>query len=210
MDVTDWISIVTAVAALTGAIATALWGREFAAAKDETIKAKDAQIEVLRTFQDQAIQAKNTQIEALRVILEQTTKAKDAQIEAVRQETEILRELTPMKLHERFVSMKKQMEEYNNLLAKQFQEARTIIAEKDTEISRLRYEDKVSDTEIGKLTSEREWLQSDIALLKDRLHGLRETQEALEILTDKRVWTEIETIGKAIVIGMDSRENFEE
>jgi chromosome segregation ATPase len=214
MSVADWVSIITATSALIGPIAAALWGRQFASAEEETIKAKDAQIEALHTFQDQAVKAKQAQIEALLVVLEQTVKAKDAQIEAkeaqvdaIRQEAESLRELTPMKLRDYFVSMREQMEEYNNVLTKELQNAQAVIEKKDLEISGLRAEGQASQVEIESLATERDDLEAAVTSLRGRLHEIQETREALTLLTETRVWTVMhKTPGKVMIIGTDENE----
>ena len=98
ISITDLIPFITALSALISAIAAAFWGRGLAIAKNETIKAKEAQIEALRTTQ------------------EQLAKIKEAQIESLLHEIETYRQLTPNKIREYFVSVKQQLEEYNEVL----------------------------------------------------------------------------------------------
>ncbi len=63
--IVDLIPFITALAALISVIAAAFWGRGLAAAKDETIKAKEAEINALRTTQEQLSLINKTQIESL-------------------------------------------------------------------------------------------------------------------------------------------------
>ena len=67
MTVSDIVPLVTALAALIGALAVAFWGRGFANAKDEIIKAKDAQLEALRSAHEKILEAKQIQIETLQM-----------------------------------------------------------------------------------------------------------------------------------------------
>jgi hypothetical protein len=76
----DWLTAfaaaASAIAAILAWIAKILWSREYASAKDETIKAKDAQIQLLE------------------------------------REIVSLKEMTPMKIREYFLSVREQLEEY--------------------------------------------------------------------------------------------------
>jgi hypothetical protein len=63
------------------------WAKEYPVAKNETINAKEAQIELLKT------------------------------------ELQNLRELTPMKLREYFISVKEQFEEFTNKLREELESA---------------------------------------------------------------------------------------
>ena len=94
-----------AIAALASSVAAVLawasklwWAKEYASAKNETIRAKEAQIELLKT------------------------------------ELENLRQLTPMKLREYFLSVKEQLEEYNDHLRQELATAYEDIKRKDDEI----------------------------------------------------------------------------
>ncbi|HYX72194.1 MAG TPA: hypothetical protein VE732_05445 [Nitrososphaera sp.] len=104
----NWILWIYAISTLASALAAVLawaaklrWAKEYSAAKDETIKAKDAQIETLKN------------------------------------EIQNLRELTPMKLREYFLSVKEQLEEYNDKLQEELKTAYVEIEKKDSEISHL-------------------------------------------------------------------------
>lgn len=106
---TELTVIISAIASVMSALAAALawlaklrWSQEFAAAKDETIKTKDAQIV------------------ALREQFQETLRVKDAQIEG-------LKEFTPIKVREYFVSVKQQLEEYIDNLKGQLQQKQEAI-----------------------------------------------------------------------------------
>lgn len=104
----NWILWIYAISALASALAAVLawaaklwWAKEYSAAKDEIIKAKDAQIETLKT------------------------------------EIQNLRELTPMKIREYFLSVKEQLEEYNDKLQEEVKTAYEEVEKKDSEIRHL-------------------------------------------------------------------------
>jgi len=114
------VSVVTALAALISAVAAAFWGHGLASAKDEIIRAKEAEIEALRTAK------------------EQIAKIKEAQIETLRREIDMYRELTPNKIREYFVTVKQQLEEYNELLKSRLQEAHQVIDSKEEQLAQLK------------------------------------------------------------------------
>ena len=65
-------------------------------------------------------------------------KAKNTQIELLQQEINSFRELTPMKLREYFLSVRTQLEEYNDLLTKQLAEAHADIKNREQQIASLK------------------------------------------------------------------------
>src|ERR1051325_1710512 len=129
----NWILWIYAISALASALAAVLawaaklwWAKEYSAAKDETIKAKEAQIASLKA-----------EIDSIQLLCGETAKAKDAQIETLKNEIQNLRELTPMKIREYFLSVKGQLEEYNDKLQEELKTAYDEIEKKDSEISHL-------------------------------------------------------------------------
>jgi response regulator RpfG family c-di-GMP phosphodiesterase len=96
-------SLLSAIAAVLAWAAKLRWSKEYAAAKDEVIKAKEAQIEFLKN------------------------------------EIETLRELSPIKIREYFVSVKTQLEEYIDLQKSQIRDAETALSQKDAQLAQLRY-----------------------------------------------------------------------
>lgn len=130
INITELIPIITAVSALISAIAAAFWGRSLALAKDETIRAKEAQIETIRTSE------------------EQLTKIKEVQIETLHHEIETYRDLTPNKIREYFLSMKQQLEEYNEVLNTELQDAQQVISYKDAQLAHLQAAQKMQQTSI--------------------------------------------------------------
>jgi predicted nucleic acid-binding Zn-ribbon protein len=143
----NWILWVYAISALASALAAVLawaaklwWAKEYSAAKDEIIKAKDAQIETLKN------------------------------------EIQNLRELTPMKIREYFLSVKEQLEEYNDKLQGELKTAYEEIEKKDSEISQLH------KTYPGMLPGGGE-LSIDFraAKLESRVQHLMATKEQLQI-----------------------------
>lgn len=65
-------------------------------------------------------------------------RAKDAEIELLKAEIQSLKELTPMRVREYFLSVKEQLEEYNDALRRQLEQAAALIRQKDREIELLR------------------------------------------------------------------------
>ena len=129
----NWILWIYAISALASALAAVLawaaklwWAKEYRAAKDETIKAKEAQIASLKAS-----------IDGIQVLSSETAKAKDAQIETLKNEIQNLRELTPMKIREYFLSVKGQLEEYNDKLQEELKTAYEEIEKMDSEIRDL-------------------------------------------------------------------------
>lgn len=165
----DWVAIITAVSAVISALVVAFWGKEFAAAKDEIIKAKEAQNEVLRLSQNQISSSKDEII-----------KVKEERIASLEAEMVSLRELNPMKLREYFLSVKEQLEEYNSDLLTQLGQAQGTIKDKDLEISALKKNTTSSKVEVEKLEAERKAIESFVANLQGKLKNLRHTQSSLK------------------------------
>lgn len=117
------------VAAILAWVAKLRWSKEFADAKEATIAAKDAQIQVLE------------------------------------KQIEDLRDLTPMKLREYVLSIKDQLEEYNDSLQSQVEKLRAEIAEKNAQIGSLSEEGTQKRNEIEKIRQERDELEQRAVLL---------------------------------------------
>lgn len=131
----EWIS---GIAALSGGLAAVLawlakiyWSREFAAAKDEIVKAKDAQIELLKN------------------------------------ENAGLKDLTPMKIREYFLSVKQQLEEYNDNLWRDLQVARQEIQDREVEICELKNVGTEKQVDLLRLEKERDELRAATASLEN-------------------------------------------
>jgi hypothetical protein len=111
-DMMSSLQALTPLAALIAAILAWLaklrWSKEFAAAKDEAIKAKDAEIAALKT---QISRVGNTKDEVI--------KAKDPQLAVLDREIQNFRDITPMKLKEYVQTTKEMLEDCNNALQKQ-------------------------------------------------------------------------------------------
>lgn len=198
MGINDWVSIVSAIAALISATAAVFWGRGLATAKDETIRTKEAQIDALCSLQ------------------EETLKAKDAQMSALESQVRSYRELTPMKLREYFSSVKAQMEEHIQNLEEKLVASQTAINEKDAEISQLKVDGDVKATELEQLEAESSHLKREQNWLRQQLKTYQETEGAITVLEGAfgrftRVWNEEQggwqiklSMGHVVVIGSDS------
>ena len=109
-------TLVSAIAAVLAWVAKIRWSNEFAKAKDETIKAKEAQIEVL----DERIQS--------------------------------LKELSPMKLREYYLTVKEQLEEYNNQLQSKLAETEKELSDmKDSDTLQINTDEHLQVTKAAKL-----------------------------------------------------------
>ena len=142
---TDWTSIILIIFALLNALSAVLawiaklrWSHEYAAAKDETIKAKEAQLETLRL------------------------------------QLQELKDLTPMKVREYYLSTKEQLEEYIEKLKSESKDSQTKIAVLQSQIdvqakaSLPSTQDiKKLEAEIGELTDRETKLNSYIDQLKE-------------------------------------------
>lgn len=147
----EWIY---AIAALASSLAAALawaaklwWGKEHIAAKNETIKAKEAQIETLKS------------------------------------EIEGLRQLTPMKIREYFLSVKEQLTEYNDALKSQLNEAKQEINRKGNEIEMLRAKGDEQSSESKKLESERNQIEEKASKLENQFRELQNKYEGMDVIT---------------------------
>jgi hypothetical protein len=93
--------------------------------------------------------------------------SKDAQIALLEREIQGLRELTPMKIREYFLSVREQLEEYNETLKKDLEKAHIEIRFRDTKLNELR--------KIGGDQAER------MQILEEERDRLKQATEKLEI-----------------------------
>lgn len=170
MDPSQLIALVTSLASATAAvlawIAKIRWADEYSKAKDETIKAKDMLIEV-----------KEAQLQTLIINKNEIIKVKEEQIGVLEKQVKSLSELTPMKIREYFLSVREQMEEYNNLLKKELDDARNELESKSQEISNLKQEGEKNISEIEKLEEERQHIAEAANTLENQLSELRQRYE---------------------------------
>lgn len=173
----QWIYAITALASAVAAIlawvAKLRWAKEYSAAKDETIKAKDAQIETLKN------------------------------------EIQNLRELTPMKLREYFLSVKEQLEEYNDKLQEELKTAYVEIEKKDSEIRHLleshpgmfpggpelptsKLASKV-EGELQSLTESKRQLHMKANALKQKIQKGEEGRQTFDELLSQLGWSQAST-----------------
>ncbi len=131
-------SLASALAAVLAWTAKLWWGKEYSAAKNETIKAKDAQIELLQ------------------------------------REVQNYRELTPMKIREYFLSVKEQLEEYNNALKAE-------LDEKEATIERMRADDDLHNNVIEELKAEKEDLRIRLNAIRNQIEGFDREMDSIEV-----------------------------
>lgn len=155
-------SLLSAGAAVLAWLAKLRWSEEFAAAKDETIKAKEAQIAGLR---DQ---------------FTETIRAKDALIEG-------LKDLSSMKVREYFVSMKQSLEEYNDKLKADLAEAQGENEQLTLELKSMHDEQSLGKVIIEGLQIRQKALNRKVETLQRQIEVLRvrskELDEAREIMS---------------------------
>ncbi len=136
----EWLYVISAIASSVAAVlawaAKLWWSREFASAKDEALKAKDAQIALLE------------------------------------REIKQLQEMTPMKLREYFLSVREQLEEYNDKLHAELEEARKEIKKKQNEIELLQSGHIKREDEIEKLNKEKRELERSANELREKLNSI--------------------------------------
>lgn len=143
----DLVVAIYVIAALASSVAAVLawasklwWAKEYASAKDETIRAKEAQIELLKT------------------------------------ELENLRQLTPVKLREYFLSVKEQLEEYNDHLRQELATAHEAIKRQDEEIKHFLQSAPPGTFPGGPSSID----NPQVAKAEAQLQGLQATKKGLE------------------------------
>lgn len=194
MDLSQLISLIaslaSAVAAVLAWVAKIRWADEYSKAKDETIKAKDTLIEV-----------KDAQLQTLITNKDEIIKTKEEQINVLEREVSSLKELTPMKIREYFLSVREQMEEYNTVLKNQLDEAHNELEIKEKEMEELKQKGEKSASEIEKLEKERQSIAEAASALECQLTELQrkfESQKELFIQMPKIDIKIYENIGDSL------------
>jgi hypothetical protein len=153
--VSSLLPALTTLAAIIAAIlawaAKLRWSKEFAAAKDEIIKSKDAEIASLKT-----------QISNVGSAKDDALKAKDAHIGVLEREIKGLQELNPTKLREYVQSIKQGLEEYNDILKQK-------VEEKDRAIVELELKGQSHLIAFTQLAEEKENLESQMVQLREQI-----------------------------------------
>jgi hypothetical protein len=134
------------------------WSKEFAAAKDETIKSKDAQIAMLER-----------EINSIKDSREDMVKSKDAHIGVMEREIGIYRSFSSEKLKELYISTKTQLEEQIGEDQKRIQELQL---QKDILFNKG---NKLIDI-VAFLDSEKSRLDEHVSFLEYELQRLREAE----------------------------------
>lgn len=160
----EWLYVISTIASSLAAVlawaAKLWWGREFAAAKDEIIKAKEAQIELLT------------------------------------REVSSLKELTPMKIREYFLSVREQMEEYNNLLKNQLDDAHEQLESRTNEIEKLKQDGEKSAAEIKMIEDERQRIAEAATNLEHQLISLKNKYESDDVVVMRMPKIDVQFIEK--------------
>lgn len=148
----NWIELSYAISAVASVIAAILawvakirWSQEYAEAKNETLKAKDAQIALLE------------------------------------REIQTFQELTPMKLREYFNSVKEQLEEYNDFLNTQLNEAKKELEKKDMEI--LNYSKTIENSQSN--VTELEVMRKKVIETQTKLEEMVKAVEIKQVQVEK-------------------------
>ncbi len=169
-------SLSSAVAAVLAWLAKLRWSQEFAAAKDETIKAKDAQIASQHAQFTATISAKEAQIVTLHDQLDVTLRAKDAELSA-------LRELTPAKVRDAYLNMKEMLEEYNAKLEQQLEQRESEIVKLGVEISALQTNAGIDKALISELKIALDTLRKSRAGLQDQISATKRQRNRIRSAT---------------------------
>ena len=108
---------------------------------------------------------------------EATIEAKNEQIEVLKNEIQNLREFTPMKLREYFLSVKEQLEEYNTTLNSQIEEANKEIMTKAAQIAELGKTGSTQSEQIARLEGEKEEITKKTDNLQKQLDELKKRRQ---------------------------------
>jgi hypothetical protein len=142
-----------AIAALASALATALaWAAKLQWSKEF----KDAKDEIIR--------------------------AKEAHIELLKNELQNLRDLTPMKIREYFISVRQQLEEYNSELQEKLQKAREESEAKNREIQKLLSEGNTHSPDLKRLQAEKEEIEGEKASYTHQLLFAKEVASGQTVI----------------------------
>ena len=98
--------------------------------------------------------------------------SKDAQIETLKLELDNLRQLSPPKLREYYVSMKQQLEEYNEMLQTKLSHARSEADTKTEQIESLQRKGEVQSSLLSSLQRKRDELQREAELSQAKIEAL--------------------------------------
>lgn len=165
-NIMEWLYVISAIASSLAAVlawaAKLWWSKEYGAAKDEIIRAKEAQIEALKG------------------------------------EIESLKEMTPMKIREYFLSVRQQLEEYNDALNGELDEARKEIAEKNAAIKKLESEGAQKSNEVIKLECERDKIENAAKNLESQLVSLKEKYESKDVIVMKLPKVDTEALNNMV------------
>lgn len=100
-------------------------------------------------------------------------RAKEEQIKLLEKEVNNLRELTPMKIREYFLSVREQLEEYVEILQEDLRAARREVSKKEEQIGRLQNEGESHQAEVEDLRRDKERIEAASAHLQTQLRELR-------------------------------------
>jgi hypothetical protein len=163
----DIITVLALIGAILAWVAKLRWSKEFAAAKDEALKAKNEQVTTLEKT-----------VSSLQTTQEQTIRAKDAEIAALQREVQTYQNLTPMKLREYTESMKQMFEEMASMLQEQLNQAQLRIKDLTAKIDQL---EAAHDTQAAEL----EELKAIRVQLEERTHALTNQLDEFKRYYDK-------------------------
>ncbi len=155
MEYIPWITtLISAIGALLAWAAKILWSKEFADAKNEVIRAREAEI-----------------------------KTKEAFIDSLKNEIEMYRDLTPMKMQEYLHATKNGLETYIEKLKADLNFESEEIIKKDKMISELSNDKTISEDKINRLIEEKSELENKVKLLNNNLSIYSEAQDRMTIIS---------------------------
>jgi len=173
-------TVASALAAVLAWVAKLRWSKEYAAAKEEIIKSKGAQL----TIKDEQIRMLRTLIESK----DEAITARKAENSVLCRELDSLLELTPMKIKEYFLSVKSQLEAYNESLKNELQNTIAELQEKDRQLKCFRtHLDAQQEFSIETVQEDRRELQAKIAIMGAQAKQSNSILAKLEMVDKKDI-----------------------
>ncbi|AFY69187.1 hypothetical protein Pse7367_0887 [Thalassoporum mexicanum PCC 7367] len=167
------ITILSLLGAVLAWLAKLRWSEEFSTAKEAQISALREQIQTLKISQQELKELREAELSAV-------TSGLEGQISALERENQTLRDFTPMKVQEYYLSTKEQLEKYIDQLKSEQQQTYLDISTKEETISQLESERDDRIDRLGKLEQEKQQLKQKLDLLREMLLDMQILLEQLD------------------------------
>jgi chromosome segregation ATPase len=156
------ITILSLLGAVLAWLAKLRWSEEFSTAKEAQIDALREQIQTLKISQQELKELREAELSAI-------TSGLEGQIGALERENQTLRDFTPMKVQEYYLSTKAQLENYIDQLKLEQKQTYLEISEKEETISQLESEREDSLDRLEKLAQDKQQLTQKLDLVREML-----------------------------------------